>query len=169
MALTVEDGTGLTTADSYVSVADADAYWSAYGDPSAWTSATTAAKETALRKATAYLDEWYGLRWRGIRAEEYQRLDWPRIHGYDPDQRLIPWAEVPPAVKDATSYLALEALSTDLLPDLSTPGRVALERVKVGTLETETEYQGGSAPLTRRPKVEGMLRRYLRSHGAMRG
>ncbi len=36
MALTVEDGTGLSNSDSYLSVADADAYFLKHGNPSAW-------------------------------------------------------------------------------------------------------------------------------------
>ncbi len=36
MALIVEDGTGLANAESYLSVADADAYFLAHGNPSDW-------------------------------------------------------------------------------------------------------------------------------------
>lgn len=170
MALVVEDGTGLATAESYTSVSDADSYHTDHGAPSAWSSATTAAKETALRQASEFIDQWYGMRWLGIRAEPDQALDWPRIDGYYlDDNREIPWTVVPQPVKDATAVLALEALSATLLPDLDNPGTVKRSKVKVGSLEQETEYMGGNRPLKARPRIDGILRRLLRPTSLRRG
>lgn len=56
MALTVETGYGLTGADSYAAVADADTYWTARGGNAKWTAATPAQKETALRFASEFVD-----------------------------------------------------------------------------------------------------------------
>ena len=75
MALVVEDGTGVTGADSYVSIAEADTYAAANGLTS-WASATAAAKEIALRQATRYVDTRY--RFRGSRLGLRQPLEWPR-------------------------------------------------------------------------------------------
>ena len=66
MALIVEDGTGVSGAESYISVVDADDYHTNHGNTS-WGSADTTAKEIALRKASEYLDGKYGKRWLGIR------------------------------------------------------------------------------------------------------
>ena len=55
MALVVEDGTGLDTAESFISVADADTYhteWNA--DPTAWTGATTAQTTSTAKPNTAH-------------------------------------------------------------------------------------------------------------------
>ena len=78
MSLIVEDGTGRADAESYASVSVADAYHTARGN-TAWAAlATTALKEAALRKATDYLGQTYGLRWKGYRMTTTQALDWPR-------------------------------------------------------------------------------------------
>ena len=48
MAIIVEDGTGLANANSFISVAGADAYWAEVTTPALWNAANTAAKEAAL-------------------------------------------------------------------------------------------------------------------------
>ena len=60
MSLIVEDGTGLDTAESYVSVVDAGTYCTAHG-LTAWTG-TDGVKESALRNATQYIDTMYNFR-----------------------------------------------------------------------------------------------------------
>lgn len=106
MSLIVEDGTGMSTADSYISVADADTYHSSMGN-TAWPLATEGAREIALRRATQYLDTHY--RWRGSPLSSTQALAWPR------DYAAWPVA----AVRVACSELALRALSASLLEDVT--------------------------------------------------
>ena len=67
MSLIVEDATGLSTAESYLSVANADTYHASYTGSTAWSGASTGTKERALRRATQYLDSVYGGRWLGER------------------------------------------------------------------------------------------------------
>jgi len=82
MALVVEDGTGLSNAESYISVADADIYIAAYkGADATWDDATDAAKEIAARQATQYIDGLYN--WIGEPETSTQALDWPRNYVYD--------------------------------------------------------------------------------------
>lgn len=111
MPLTVEDGTGLATADSYASRADADTYHAARGN-AAWSAASTDARDAALRKATQYLDTRY--RWVGSRLTVTQALEWPRYFvprlGYPSG-----WPQAP--VVHACIELALRALTVDLLAD----------------------------------------------------
>jgi hypothetical protein len=59
MSLTIENGTGVDGADSYVTVAECEAYATAYYGASL--TGSPAAKEAALRRAYAYL---MGLNWR---------------------------------------------------------------------------------------------------------
>ena len=61
--------------NSYLSVADADSYWSARND-STWSGASTAAKEKALIEATQYIDGAYSF--IGSIATSNQSLAWPR-------------------------------------------------------------------------------------------
>lgn len=110
MSLVVEDGSGLSTAESYISAADCDAYFSEHGDPSEWTSATTAEKEAALRYATSYLDDNY--EWYSSLLTRTQALDWPRNPYLDSQGRYI--EGVPQKIKDATCEMALEHLKSSL-------------------------------------------------------
>ncbi len=111
MSLTVEDGTGLPSADSYASRADADAYHAARGN-AAWAAASTDARDAALRLATQYLDTRY--RWVGNRSTLTQALEWPR---YFVPKLGYPSGWPQPRVVNACIELALRALSVDLLAD----------------------------------------------------
>ncbi len=81
MSIIVEDGTGLATAESYISVADASTYFTARGNTT-WDALdegeATAAREAALRLATDYMTAVYRDRWEGVRYTEGQALCWPR-------------------------------------------------------------------------------------------
>ena len=162
MALIVEDGTGLSDAESFLSVADADSYFSKHGEPSAWTAATTAAKEAALRLATQYLCTVYHQRWKSVRTYEEQALDWPRAWMDDDDGYSIDSDELPQRLKDATAEMSLRSLSATLLPDVDNPGAIKRERVKVGPIEDEVEYtSGGKSQLIRYRLVDLLLAPYI--------
>lgn len=115
MALTVEDGTGLADAESYASVADADAYWAARNG-TAWDALSDPAKEAALRQATDYIEAVYGGRWKGCRYSAAQALAWPRtdvtVDGFTLDASPLPGALV-----RATCELAGKAAAGVLLAD----------------------------------------------------
>lgn len=76
MALVVEDGTGLTTSNSFAAVADADTFLGDRGF-TAWAALTTQAKEYALIAATDYLNSAFA--YVGIRVSTTQSLAWPRF------------------------------------------------------------------------------------------
>lgn len=158
MTLVVENGTGLSTAESYVSVADADARHTALGN-AAWTG-TDAAKEAALRRATVYMEQAYRMRWLGSRAVETQALSWPRYITQQVDGWYIDSNEVPAAVVSSCADLALRALSADLNADLTQ----GIKREKVGPLETE--YSEYSPQAARYRAVDMALAPYLTGGGA---
>lgn len=111
MAIVIEDGSGKPDAEAYISVADADTYFSNRGN-TAWAALTTAAKEAALRLSTDYMEAAYGPRWCGERATDTQALSWPRtdVDGVADDV-------VPEAVKRANAELAVRASAGALLAD----------------------------------------------------
>lgn len=152
MTLTVENGTGLATAESYISVADADARATAFGN-TAWTG-TEAAKEAALRRATAYLEQQYRNRWKGTRLLRDQALSWPRygaeVDGYDIDSTVVPRE-----VANVCADLAAKALTTTLSADVE---RTAI-REKVGPIEVE--YSPYSPTSTRYVAVSDALAPFL--------
>lgn len=139
MALIVESGAGLPDADAYISVTDADTYFSDRGNE-AWDALSTAAKEQALRKGADYLGAVYGPRWCGERLTDTQALDWPRGE-----------PGVPEAVKRANAELAVRASAGDLLADQSAQVRSET----VGPISVT--YAEGARQGTRYALVEGML------------
>ena len=159
MALVVEDGTGLTNADSYLSEADADTYVAAHGADAVWTAALTADKEEALRLATQALDAQYGGQWRGLRANDTQALDWPRENAEDDDGYAIDDESVPTALEHACAELAVKEVNGDtLVADLTNPGAVKRELRKVGPITKEDEYVGGKSQIKSYRLVEMLLR-----------
>ena len=159
MTLVVEDGSGLSTSESYISVANADARHTSLGN-TAWTG-TDAAKEAALRKATEYLEQRYASRWRGTRLLRAQRLSWPRygaeVHGYTIESTIVP-----DVVANACADLAVKTLSETLNADQER----GIVREKVGPLETE--YDPYSSQAKRYPAIDEMLAPYLLGGGAAR-
>ena len=104
----------------------------------------SAVKEKALRQATDFIQAHFEGQWLGVRANEFQKLAWPRqrvrdIDGFHIDDNVIPFR-----VKDATAELAVRALAGTLVPDQTTPGTIRGTKVKVGPIEKEVQYSGGS-------------------------
>lgn len=102
MALVVETGSGSSTAESYISVADTDTYFSTMrGDSSEyasdWTAATTAVKEACLRWATRLVDKYWV--WDGEKSTTTQKLRWPRSYVLDDEGDEIEGDEIPDDLK----------------------------------------------------------------------
>ncbi len=163
MALVVEDGTGLSTAESYITVTDADTYATAHGDDSAWDAAIDAEKEEALRLSAQYLDFMYGPTWKGVRSNEDQALNWPRTGVIDPDGFAIDNDALPQKLKDAQVEAAIRHNNgTSLFPDLANDGDIASIRSKVDSLEEAITYVGaGSSPSPTFPIIRSLLLPYL--------
>lgn len=158
MSLIVEDGTGMETAESYASVAQADARLAALGMTN-WATLTTTEKEQALRRATVYMVQVYGGRWKGTRLYRIQALDWPR-YGVEVEGYAISSAEVPVEVVNACIDTAFKAAAGDLNPDI---GR-AVKREKVGPLETE--YADYGSQVVQYRAIDQLLAGLLRGGGA---
>lgn len=158
MALIVENGTGLSTAESYISVADADARHTALGNTD-WTG-IDAVKEAALRRATVFMEQNYRQRWKGTRLLRAQALSWPR-YGAIVDGWALESTIVPDDVANACADLALKALAGPLTEDQTR----AVIREKVGPLETE--YSAHSPQGTRYVAVCGSLAPYLSGGAGM--
>lgn len=118
MSLIVEDGTGLSTAESYASVAECDTYLANNGI-TIWAPLLTVEKEQALRRATHFMLQVYRVQWKGQRVNATQSLDWPRWNVQLPDlfgtvNAYVPYNQIPATLKNATSELALIAAAGDL-------------------------------------------------------
>lgn len=142
MTFIVEDGTGtIAGANSYGSVAGLDTY---SADRGVTLSGNQAAKEAALVRSTDHLD----LRWtyRGCKLlPESQPLQWPR-QGVYIDGVYV--EGLPVELVKACYELAQRALTADLAPDPTVDASgvaVVKSRDKVGPIEVEREFSGGTA------------------------
>lgn len=150
MALSIEDGTIVAGAQSYVSAAEATTYHTARGN-TAWTG-TDAVKEAALRKAAQYLDGHYCNRFKGTKYQPLdQNMQWPRI-GVVIDGFVLDVTAIPQRLKDAQCELALIALSADLAPSVA----AGVKREKLDVLETEY-FAGAPAGTTVYTAVNNLL------------
>lgn len=153
MPLIVEDGNGLSNAESYASVAEADSYFTARANED-WDNVED--KEAALRKATDYMLQNYRERWQGYRNSTTQALDWPRSQveivdapsGYRSFPAYYATNYIPPEVKKACIELALIAGNQDLTPNLD---RTTVQET-VGPISVT--YDTGEAPYQTYRKVD---------------
>jgi hypothetical protein len=159
MALTVEDGTGVASADSYSSTADADAYNTNHAADTDWSGATTANKEKALRLATQYLDLKYKLRWRGEVYSTTQGLAWPRTAFDDYDGNAITSPSLPSGVQEACIELAIRSAKGDtFFPVTDDPGLLSHSWANE-TQQESRRYASGSVARDFKtyPVVEALL------------
>lgn len=170
MTLVVEDGSALANANGYISVAFATTHHSDRNN-TAWTSFTTAQQESAIIRATDYIDKRFGRRFIGVRRQKEQALEWPRLDAFDNDGFLMSGTdEVPRLLQRACAEYALRALLVGVLaPDPLPPvppqsmetgmtdrtttdvitGEVFRKRDKVGPLEEERWYETRSQTIGR--------------------
>lgn len=137
--LTVEDGTGRTDADAFISLA----YFKAYCDKrgKSYASYADALIEEAIVRATDYLSESY--RWRGFKLKERghrdgeQALAWPRSYVWDRNGYTVAQDEVPTEIEKATAEVTFYELGSPggIQPTYTPHDRVKSE--KVGPLATE--------------------------------
>ena len=124
---------GAATANSYVTVVEATAFFDGRLDSAEWTTAGTTSPETqttALAMAARRLNQEL---WAGTIADEDQSLEWPRTGAYDRNGYAYASDAIPQPVKNAQMELALVLLKgTDSLDDTGLEG---FERLKVGPLE----------------------------------
>ncbi len=163
MALIVEDGTGLSTAESYISVADASTYFTNRG-VTAWAALDEGEAETNreayLRLATDYMIQMFRNRWEGVRYTEDQALDWPRM-GVVRDSWQVDTDEIPEEVKRACAELALKASSGSLAPDLKQ------QKLSVTVGPIKTEWDKTSPQYKRYRAIEAMISPYLKPGGGV--
>ncbi len=168
MALIVEDGTGKSDAESYISVANADTYVVENLTSTLWDAATDTTKEQALRTSARYIDGTYVNRWKGTKASNTQALDWPRFDVEVDPGFFLPSTELPTNLVQAAAELAVKHVedSSGIVPDISGPS-VTEERVKVGPIETEKKYSGVKGKAKEYEVVTLLLRKFLNSNNRL--
>lgn len=143
---------GSATANSYASVAEADAYLAVRGDTSTWTALTTGQKESKLQWAAIYLDT---LTFKGTRSTSTQALQWPRVGVVDRDGYTVASDAIPQALKNAQAEMAFQLIANDWTQGL---GPVSNETLSVGSISLGREtHRAFPAP------VLALLRPFLAS------
>ena len=153
LTLVVEDGSGLSTANSYATEAQGDSYHDGHLYATSWTGATSANKEAALVMATRLLDE--NIDWTGRKFDEDQALDWPRSGTSDRDGYAIDHDEIPASLANATAELARWLIDSDRTAEAGTEG---FRRLKADTLEMEIDKTDRAGVL---PRVVVRMIRHL--------
>jgi hypothetical protein len=148
---------GGSTADSYVTVDEADAYHANFGNTDWADIATDALKEVALRKAAQYIDT---KSFQGVKVTSTQALEWPRynvvVDGYD-----VSSSAIPDDIKVAQMEAALIASTQSLTPNLSN-GSVIEETVgKITKRYSDYTKDGGK----KWPLVDNLLAGYVTGGG----
>jgi hypothetical protein len=134
ITLTVEDGTGLDTANTLVSLADFKSYCD--GRLLAHSGLTDDALSSALVRASSFLGATY--RWEGHKVSgRSQTMPFPRMCLVDGDGNEVPDDEVPREIVAACCELALTEANT---PGALNPTVVLAEKVtseQVGSIRVE--------------------------------
>lgn len=168
MAFTVEDGTGVADANSYVTLEYADAYFLDRAN-SSWASALDAEKQVSLIKATEYVEtRWLG-RWLGVKQFSTNYIAWPREYVYDEFGETIE-GTIPENLKVAICMYAVRALSAELMPDPTVNAGYPIKRemAKVGPIEEEIAYDTSWIQITQKyPMADRLIASLLSSTGGV--
>ncbi len=146
---TVTATPGATDANSYLTVAEADAFAGARLQADNWNQAAEYDKDSALIQATARIDE---LVFTGYKISSGQALKWPRYSAFDEDGYEYPGDVIIPIVQRATFETALwllnqNAATTDAL---APTGLEAFTQATVGPISVTVDksFRAGSLPDT---------------------
>lgn len=157
ITLIVEDGTRPTGANTYASVADADAYWADRASTT-WAAATDDEKAASLIQSTVYLN---GLAWFGRKVAP-RKMAWPRID-VEIDGYVVGDDEIPEEVVDATCYMAGEIIGG--ADPLAATDR-ALTKLTAGAVSMEWDAASSQAP--QYPPLRSILRGYIMASNTFR-
>lgn len=168
MALTVENGTGLSTANAYVSVADADAYFTLRGNTD-WVDLDTEVKEAAIVRATFGLDSKYRGLWKGFKKTSVQSLAWPRTEVlggttgiYDEEGYEVSTTALPIRLVYACAEVASIELTTSYVPTLQSRDDM-ISSEKIGPISTS--YMASAPSSKSYPHVDSLLQGLASSAG----
>ena len=133
MAAVIDATLGGASANSYVTLADADAYFDTTPDSTNWDNKTTDQKNRALISATRWID---ALSFYGDRCSETQALKWPR-KDYTVDGIDLACTLIPVGIEIATYELA-RALANDTDAITGSTGTTGIyDQVELGDLKVK--------------------------------
>lgn len=160
MALIAWDTTP-ATANCYVTLTQAKAYFVDAIHGAAWDAANEQQKAQALVTATRILDR---VRWVGDRASSSQALQWPRTGATDRNGTAILSTAVPTEVREATYELALALLESNSLQS----GTPAVTQISDGRTSVTFARASKASTAILSPVVDGLIRHLKASYSVGR-
>lgn len=168
MACTIDDTVGGLASNSYVSIADSDAYIDTrMAGPTgndAWVFAIAEDKCRALQTATRFLDHW--VEWDGVASSYQQRLAWPRWGLLTITGDTIQPDEIPDEIKYAATELALILIAEDVAAQQDQE-KSGLTGLSVGSVSLQFARPGAGGLSTSDrvlpPHVFGLIQQWVRS------
>ncbi len=160
--LVTEDGTGVVGANGYVTMDECATYALAHG--LTFATSPSSSGETAIIRATAYIDAVYRMRFVGYKTHgRDQVLEWPRTGVLDSQYFPIANNEIPIEIKNATCEGAVReyAVPSSMLPDLERGGSIRM--LKAGSVEIE--YGANATAITTYRVIDGILGNLLGALG----
>ncbi len=156
LVITVENGTGLADANSYISLADANAYFASRPRSEAWVKLSDDEKKAMLVHTTRILDG--SMSWWGEPLQKSQALVFPR----KPD--IYDSAAVPRTVPMALCELAVTLNARDITAE---PTKSGFSEIEVGPIKLKEagEYE---RPATISKFVSDLLAAYGTPRGKNR-
>ena len=152
MALILETGAVVTSANTYATVATVEGYCDdrlltmTVGDPEgdAVSGEATADKEAAILRAMTYIES---LNYKGVKTDRDNPLKWPRNGVEDIDGAAVESDEIPQEVINALSQAFYEEMVDpgSLQPSIGRDDLVKKEKIDV----LETEYFEHRSPATK--------------------
>ncbi len=143
--LVIEDGTVVAGADSYVTIVEFEAYADKFGFDRAttWDGYSETVKDQKARVAAQYLDLRYGPRLGGVRVDDDQDTEWPRLGVWD-ERRGRRWTATRSLRwKDAQCEAIWRAVTDELLPDASVGANITEETKRADVVSKSVKYAGG--------------------------
>lgn len=136
MPISIDSTVGGASANSFVSLAEAQSFMDGRLNSTNWDAASTDSKNRALVEATREISV---LGFVGRRVATTQSLSWPRWDAPNPDDAqgwLYTSTEIPQRVKDATSELAFQFLNAGTSDIASLPSDSGIIEKTVDVLTT---------------------------------
>jgi len=145
VTLVVEDGTGLSNANSYLTATEAEAILCVNPTAfTAWSALDATQKDTFLVWASGYLDDY--IDWNGYKSVKTSGLRWPRCGVYDRDGCIINEDEIPDQLKQAVAEASVFLINNDAAASGGQSSNLpeGIKRVKADVVEIEFFEDGSS-------------------------
>lgn len=144
--------------NSYTDRTYADAYLLEIGENTVWDTKTDPEQDSALIKATQYMEGLYFGRWIGTLAVISQALSFPRDFITDKDGRTYANNLTPDEIQNACSLYALQTFTADLLIT-EEPTGVLIEEEVAGVIKQK--WAEGFETQQSYPQIENVFIKFL--------